>query len=1487
MNHLFKSARVTVLATIVSLTGVAKTTFAQSETAPAEQVKVSLEVRRVPPGDKALPGESRIDEHVTLIVENESKVDFPIPHSLDQLWKVSLHKESTEPEPWKWFATTPETTSLPPGRRLRLEGGWEFPKGVEPGPYVVEAEFVPTGEKQTARFVVRPPLTAEVLFTGKLMGYYRLPDQQTFTTASPEKPCLPPPADKGKNEIDRPERQRMFPSDDAQAFIDHYRGRDEASLLVGTGDNFSPNYYSRVLMDAPTEAPLAQGSAPVPLAPNKELWNWDPRARGWTWYDRKTSPATVADLQEGTSTIGRDNVGCFLSYMHYDAVVPGKHDFYYGPERLRQLARFMASIPKDDNDSTFRPVQMLAANMMMKTTWAKDHVPIPDSGKHPLPFVTKYTQTPRVQNAMPIDVAFRDLKIEDFTDGGFAFPWMQFVRVSAEGWPDSEDLKNRLQVFLCEAVPGDPDDFLKRDGFCNNHHLLTLDRDATVAAERGIDATAQAKMTSREKLGPPDKKKSRSQSLVYRIASPASLVPGHNYAICVPAPEVTVENRDDEAATKAPPYCFRFSVYNPFFQFPGFGNPPPATYRDPDLYVLREDGPAPVVVFGVVAPELLEHIGGDNFAWETVRGVPGGKVRMDKRFTTKLTISDPVLALVHLQDYFEKQYRDKPPHKDFQGIRVLLAQMPPAEAKQLAEHLPGCLRFDLIISEGDDALASPNQVLQIKPATMTDTTAENCPTGVGEPGLSMRDQSFVNGALAKPATMIVVPPTHEQSPPDHLSRLLQVRDLEIKEDGHTYWNYALSGEPIPVPVPATDTNGLKEVSNAFWLAVCHTIYPAGAKDCDPIDHETGISMVDPKFRANALLKDAATVRWDTAVKDAAMEQLALWAMRQKSKVDVALLQRRDFYNFGFDDYLADHCITGPKNEKCDSLREKIDVQEVLDRIIWKGDYIRIRSVQGGVLKSMLKQSDQFSKIDKTAYMSVNETGRALVHLGLSPDVQNGGDYLVNGRPLDPNALYSVATSDYISLGDTGYPDIATPPVGNPPVPASSSKPLIPISASACDELKVDSAAKVYLDQKCRKEVNPDEYYDELANRFPDDPRKGNTSWHKFYAWTFLHGNLGQPAKQSGYAPTGPADVASETQKREDSGMNWDFAADKLSIGFSGLTHNTSEQTLSREFAGVQNAQVNAKHSHLWDWDANSKLTFFHPLVDWFTSETLQYSSSFVSQLSGPASETQSRNQFAVDGGPYFHLPLLHVLRRSKNLPQLSLVPSAHFETQVGNPITNVNLSSPPLSSPSTLTFKQGRTDLLLGRLGIRFQNRKSYVEGGFEGGKTLNAIQQFNVLTAPGGPVVMCALVASVSLTKCLNNFNKNNPLTPVTAASTVSVVRRPQDRYGAYWTMGTTVPINPTISYNFQQSSDYFFLSTGDNSADTRFRHQLVHTLKFAVLPNLFFEPTYTLFLYENKLDYHFLVQQQYSIKINYSFDWSNLHGTGQQLRYKKPSPQ
>jgi hypothetical protein len=502
------------------------------------------------------------------------------------------------------------------------------------------------------------------------MGYYRLPNHRALTR-SPSDPRCPVPT------------KEIAASPDAEVFIKNFRNRPTETVLVGTGDNFAPNYYSRVLKDEQQTA--------VTHPPGKELYQWD--GTQWLWYEdvNSHSPATNADLQLGKSTIPADNVGCFLSYVHYDALVPGKHDFYYGPERLRQLARFMAGISNENvNKRDFAPVQMLAANLMIKTSWANDHAPIPDSGKPPFSFATKYWQVPLPPGSAAS--SYRNLEIADFTEGGFAFPWMRLVRVNAMGW-EPRKLKASLRVYLCEAMPNDPDDFLNHGGFCKNQSQLSINEDATKEAEADS--------------GP--------GSLVYDLPAGDPLNPGTNYAICIPAPEITVDQRHDADALHAKPYCFRFSIYNPFFQFPDWNRPdhsPASGYKNPGLWVVKEGGGrTSVVIFGVVDPQLQEHVGGDNFSWRTLRGNPGAETKHEKRYTTQLAIADPVRALIHLEDYFEEQYH-RERNKEFQGIRVLLAHATRGREAtcRAPSHLPA-FRRDCIGGRRRTRYSQPNTAI--------------------------------------------------------------------------------------------------------------------------------------------------------------------------------------------------------------------------------------------------------------------------------------------------------------------------------------------------------------------------------------------------------------------------------------------------------------------------------------------------------------------------------------------------------------------------------------------------------------------------------------------------------------------------------------------------------------------------------------------------------------------------------------------------------
>lgn len=1282
--------------------------------------------------------------------------------------------------------------------------------------------------------------TTSIVFTGKLMGYFRLPNQQPYHLSTSAIHCEPP-------------TEGRLLSPDAQVFMDTLANPVKTPpqhILVGMGDNFAPNYYSRIFKDVPQEHTNY---------PGKDLFSWT--GERLAWYS--DNDAESAAQRQGHGIIPTDNVACFLSLAHYDAIVPGKHDFYYGAERLRELARVLATIKNGD----FQPVQMLAANLMIKTMWAKDHTAIPDSGKPELPFVTKYIQ--------PSGETFRDLQIEDFTDAGFAFPWMQFVRVDATGF--APELLGKLRVYLCDAQK-DPDIFVKD---CRDRAPLNVDSAATEAAR-----------PNGAKLG------SSAVQLVYKLEGQKSLRLGSNYAICLYESEV--EQKSEK------PYCLRFAVYKPFLQYPDWpdrafpkgANDSDASskqvYLNPDLYKVAEDNGRKVVLFGIIDPGLSEQIGGDNYAWKTVKTVDKGNTEW--KYTTEIGIADPVQTLIHLEDFFESDYAEKHDHQPFEGLRVLLAQMPPEEAKQLAEHLPRCLRFDAVISAADDGLATPNEVLDVHPP-INPGTDQSCPMGVGasaiqsknapalndpavnDPGLNV---SMLNASLAVPPSPIFVPPTHSFSPFNKPDRSVQLRSLNITTDSRAHWQYTLSGVPVPVKVP--NTAKLINVLNPFWLTVCRRIYAGDTTKACTLFPVLGANGEQEWHVVMADTGSGAVVPWeDNKVKKAAIQQLAVEAIRKRYHADVALLQERDFYMDGITDYLAEHCNKLDLNGDCAANSiDSLDVQEILDRVLWKGDYVQVQSVQGSVLKSVLKQSAEFSRVEKVAYLPVSQAGRSVIKVGVRQDLTGGGEFLINGKPLDSNELYTVVTSDYIGLGDTGYPDLAKPPVGDVPSPARSADRLVTISGATCKYI-IDSTRPEPLLNKCKESLPRDGYYDELADK-PSDIRKGNTEWHKLYAWSLFTPKFGQPNRKNQSSPPRSDDISTETQARVERTENWDYALDKFSLGFSGLSHSYNEKVLSQFFGGVQNGQVNGKHFHSWDWDANSKFTWFHPRMDWFISEGLQYSSNFQAQISGLRAETQSRNLFAIDGGAYVHIwP-----QNSKELPQFSSVLSGHFETQVGNPLTNISLSAiPPTTSQSTLTFEQGRTDLLLGRTGLRWQNRKSYVEGGLEGGQTLNAIRRFDVVPSPGATTVSCLLEASLSLTKCINSYNKINPGTPITPKSHVAVLRSPQDRYGAYWNMGVSVPLYPTVSYNFQETSDYFFLSGGDNSADTRFRHQLIHSLKFNVFPNLSFEPTYTMFFYENKLDYHSLFQQQYTIKINYSFDCSNTHECHHEAKYKKLSAQ
>jgi hypothetical protein len=885
-------------------------------------------------------------------------------------------------------------------------------------------------------------------------------------------------------------------------------------------------------------------------------------------------------------------------------------------------------------------------------------------------------------------------------------------------------------------------------------------------------------------------------------------------------------------------YCTRFFVFKPFFQTPAeamefkaqpvpkpaevtqSGNAKPkstagcgtvpakagaANYTNPDPYVLTTIGGTQVAIFGVVDSNFATRIGALNFSWRTM------KLDLDKAasdFNTDVIVTDPLKALDQMHQCFLEE------HSDFRGLKVLLAHMPPAQATQLAASLPENLHFDLVISQGDDSLATPPQTITVekpKPPKSAATPATASPT-----------PAVLNAAL------ILVPATHNASTPTVPARKVINSSSSAGEETFT--------------ITTTSTADVPELqcsASPFWQVVERSIPGGYAHSCE--------------------------------TQEDAVKALTLYSMQKNMEADVALLQERDFYSRALNDYF---------NERCSSGCSFLDLQEVLDRWIWKGDALIVHSVTGAVLQSVLEQSKKYADEEKTAG-NLSYSGRALVSLGVHHDDVRDV-WIVNTAPLDKSKLYTVAMSDYIALGDTGYPDLAKPPFGDPTRQILSTRHFQSISGAVCQNMTNAAAGVPGITVHCAPEIRPELYYDSMEGT-PSDPRQGKTVRTALQLWSYFHAQRGE--QLTGDQKRVAKDVLGrDIVRKTDEGIQerptWQFALDKLAIGFSGLWHVQDEQTVQQNFGGIRNTQVTAKRFHSWDTEINDQFTRLRTNEDWFVSSSLRYSSKFTANPGSARTTDQPFDLFSSDAGSYLHL---HPF--GKQLPQLQWLDSVHFETQPFTPYASININ--PLTangSSSTLTFAPDRSFLVLGRTGPRWQDRKSYIEMGVEGGANLDAITAFELIN-PGSAPVTCALTAKQSLGKCVNGFNKTNPAAPITPDTAVNTSVATRSRYGLFWNSRVDIPFHSQLSYEMKNTGDFFFNSGGDNSTDTRFRHTLDQTLKFNVFPNLSFEPTYTIFLFENKVDYHFLFQQQFSIKINYVFVWNNNRDKKQQFGYKPPS--
>jgi hypothetical protein len=178
-----------------------------------------------------------------------------------------------------------------------------------------------------------------VLYTGRLLGHFRYPEVQEPNAATKCPDIVKEPIQGHAAEL--------------RSMILQAR---KSRPLLGVGDSFAPQLEARTF----------QQKGGVRIGKENLMWT----GSSWVPADRAASLAAT--------TVGMDNVACFMKLVGYTAVVPGKHDFYFGAARLQQLAAFL-----ETGQEGYSTVTMLGANLAVQVKDATARPALADWQKRP------------------------------------------------------------------------------------------------------------------------------------------------------------------------------------------------------------------------------------------------------------------------------------------------------------------------------------------------------------------------------------------------------------------------------------------------------------------------------------------------------------------------------------------------------------------------------------------------------------------------------------------------------------------------------------------------------------------------------------------------------------------------------------------------------------------------------------------------------------------------------------------------------------------------------------------------------------------------------------------------------------------------------------------------------------------------------------------------------------------------------------------------
>lgn len=1211
--------------------------------------------------------------------------------------------------------------------------------------------------RQTSAF---PSSSYSVLYTGKLSGYFRYPEVQELHLGSSVGGC---DAEAPLTSDGEPEAYEF------QEFMNRLPERPDA--LVSTGDNFAPFLLSREAML------FNQKGDPPKLEPKS---NYDYDGVSWVATSWDNNPSLAEQLRGGNGTIPQDNVACFLRRMHFDAIVPGRNDFYFGPERLRQLARLLAKDdPKSCPEGAARepgvgscPVAMLAANLFIKTqlTGSPEALPQGYSG--------------RVHAAIPKLVT----------------PWMRRIILVGMG----------NDVTIAPAI------FLRSACYAGTIPMKAIQSEGQDGIVYAIPPDAPKLDVNKQEVLSPD--------CTYFVGLGSLEEPMGQFTVAYP---FFTNSGPSSSAARRQPFDSK-SLMWPWKMVP-----------------LRNAGN--LAIFGIVDRNLAVSIGKMNYTW---LGTEDSQDQVSNEYESVVYASDPAEALKQALEYCEQVSDCRAAHK------LVLAQMHEDAANQelgfVEKRSADSTPLEVVITDADPDRATGNQRTELRAGDNNDRT------------------------WSRPT--VLVPGTHSQAArnPYELHIRLQSATVTPGQTSRTIEHRVFVDE---VAVVADPLGNQKEL--ACKAEPCPT-------DFTTLRAELNRAMRDNKAFFHGL---PALTPEDTL---GIAQQIALQTMRTTCHSDVALLQARDVSPSSAALLLRQVSAAGLK--------------AAVSALFWKGDFIQCLTLPGETLVNLLKRSEELKHQEETGLATELSKGWWLLRAGVEPVTPNlkiprsGEAWLVNGSFLDVKKLYSVAATDYIANGDTGYPALQN----------AEPEPNVPLPTLRIYSLTDQVAAMLGFGQSEAL----------IASGVLDRLDRSNQKPAAVTATTFA-GWLESWTKLNAFSS--PA-YSFETHQQQHPVTSLKLY--KLDFTYALFQHNGTEKSIAQSFPGVTGVDLSntANFAYGADYQIRAERTgtrfgsYFES--DLNVGRNAKRSSfkagatpCFPGTLNTCYQVSQTANYWYQEGGLAVRLAPVH-----QNPSGLKLILPIGFKTQLFSPYTQIVplQPAPPgkTAANASVLVTAPRNYYLAFRPGLRFEHSfprgnlstvnptkgklagpapgktfNSYVETGFQAGQVFNSpsVYQFGGLSGSSNSAVCPetnGFVPASLLATCLTQTSVLNAATPL-----VKVIGgRNFGQEGLYLNARLDMPIPGKSNAEFliENRGDFFFRRPTDLSMDTHFLDDLSLELLFPVWGRVSVGPVGELIFFETKgtIPGNYYFSYATSVAVTYSFEWRPGLKWAKSLRYGSSDP-